>query len=780
MRRLLRIAIISALTIIGLCLLAGWLGLRASLPRRDGSAEIPGLAAVVRLEFDALGIARIHAASQLDAIAAQGFVHAQDRFFQMDLTRRSAAGELAAVFGPAAVDFDSQRRIQQLRRRARAMLAEVPQRHRRLLEAYTAGVNAGLADLGAWPPEYLLLRQAPARWLPEDSLLVVYALYTMLSNNDAYERHNGALRELLPASVFEFLTPLSARDDRPLTARNDADLSGGYEPAEIPGPAVIDLRTTRYDAALNIVRQPLTPSGSNNWAIVGGRLGERAILANDPHLSMRVPNIFHRAELGWGTQILRGVGIPGLPGIMIGANDAVAWGATVSYADQADYVVIDRDPANPDRYLVPTGAEAFTLERELIDVAGRDAPIEIEVRSSRWGPIVAQDHAGRPLALRATWLDPDGLDLSLLDISDVTGTEQAMNLLRAWHGPSLNWVAADRDGTIGWTINGPVPLRRNYDGSVPEHWGTGEFGWRGNAELPGTVARGADWVYSANNRQLTMPYARTLSRLSLPPYRARSIAEALRDARVADEADSLALQLDTRVAAYDLLRDLILACVPVDTTDATLARARALVTDWDGHARVDSRAMPILDRFYDRLLERVLGPVFVDIRAVDTEFVYRWPLADEVLRRLLEVRPANFLPAEYVDWDAWLRDILRASIATTGPGADAPRWGEVNRLDVSHPLGGVALLRGLLEWPSPALPGHTFSLRVAQPGFGAVIRMNVAPASPETGILQFAGGQSGHFLSPHYDDQIAAWAAGTPTPFLAGPMQYSYMLYPAR
>ena len=154
-------------------------------------------------------------------------------------------------------------------------------------------------------------------------------------------------------------------------------------------------------------------------------------------------------------------------------------------------------------------------------------------------------------------------------------------------------------------------------------------------------------------------------------------------------------------------------------------------------------------------------------------------LQDEVMRRVLEERPLHFLSTGYTDWDALLSDVLLRSLQDSDASDDAPSWGVVNRLNVSHPLAGVPGLGALLGWPTPELPGNTFTLRVAQPIFGAVIRMNVRPAAPENGILQFAGGQSGHFLSPNYSDQLAAWADGTPTPFLAGPTAHSYTLRPA-
>jgi penicillin amidase len=680
--------------------------------------------------------------------------------------------------GPAAIEFDTQRRIQQLRMRARAALASLPARHRAYLDAYTAGVNAGLDDLSAWPPEYLVLRQAPTRWRAEDSMLVVLALYTMLSNNDSYERHNGAMRDVLPPELFEFLTPRTARDDRPVSARDAADPTGGYEPVPIPGPDVVDLRNTTYDGSLDIVRQPLSPPGSNNWAVGGGRAGRPALLANDPHLTLRIPNVFHRAELYWNEGEQRGVGIAGLPGILIGANRFVGWAATVSYADQADFVVIDVIADDPDRYVTPEGSEAFGIERESIVVAGLSEPIEAAIRTTRWGPVVDEDHAGRPLVLRAKWLDADGFDLRLLDIAETRSSEEAIELLRAWRGPSMNWLTADVAGQIGWAVNGPVPRRVGFDGSVPERWGNGGFGWRGEAALPWTITSGNDSLYSANNRQLSMPDAAALGRFALPPHRAMTIAAALESGDVSDEPSSLALQLDTRVGAYDLLQTTALTSVAPDEIDPLLARARRAIAEWDGTADVDSTALPILDLFYDRLLERLLGTMLLNVRAADDRFIYRWTLADEALRRVLDERPAHLLPRGFADWDTYLRDILRESIAALDATDALPRWGDVNRLDIAHPLGGVPALGPFTRWENFELPGNALSVRVAQPSFGAVIRMSIRPGSPETGIMQFAGGQSGHFLSPHYSDQLADWVDGVPTPFMAGPAQHAYVLRP--
>ena len=193
----------------------------------------------------------------------------------------------------------------------------------------------------------------------------------------------------------------------------------------------------------------------------------RAIVANDPHLSLRLPNIFYRIELEWPAQALRGVGIPGLPGVLIGASNDVAWGATVSNADQSDWVVVEVDPADPSRYLTPDGYEAFTTGVAEIAVAGGE-PVRFETRATRWGPVVATDWLGRPLALHATWLEPQGLDLDIVGLAEAADAASASALLARWAGPSLNWVLADRAGDVAWVANGPLPRRVGFDGSRPD------------------------------------------------------------------------------------------------------------------------------------------------------------------------------------------------------------------------------------------------------------------------------------------------------------------------
>ena len=284
-------------------------------------------------------------------------------------------------------------------------------------------------------------------------------------------------------------------------------------------------------------------------------------------------------------------------------------------------------------------------------------------------------------------------------------------------------------------------------------------------------------LYTANNRTLPRPASDEVSRMWMTPLRASRIAELLASRTQLAETDSLAMQLDTRAAAYDQIRDIVLEVVPSDEPEPLLARARAHVQAWNGRADVGEAGFRILHLYYRALLARALAPLLTKAVAADPAFVFRWPLVDEPLRRLLEERPPHLLTRGFADWPTFLRQVLLDALRDveadkSRPGPDAP-WGEVNTLDVAHPFAGLPVIGPVLgRWlrlPAAPLPGAPVTLRVATPTYGALLRMSVSPAHPEDGILELAGGQSGHFLSANFADLVGDWVDGKPTPFLAGP-----------
>ena len=350
---------------------AAWLALRASLPTIEGEAPLAGLSAPASIERDAAGVPVIRGATRADVARATGYAHAQDRLFQMDLLRRTGAGELAALLGPGLVDADRAIRPHQFRARARAELAAADAGQRRLLEAYAEGVNAGIAALGARPFEYFLLGQTPAPWRAEDSILVVHAMWIDLQGLDAAdEQQRGRLAAVLPESAYRLLVEPDPAGEAPL--------DGSILPRmPLPPPEAYDLRNfdradfdaldapeaARRQAALDAV-DGAGRRGSNNWAVAGSRArGGGALLANDMHLGLRVPNTWYRLRLAVerdGVDVT-GVSLPGTPAVVAGSNGHVAWGFTNSYGDFQDLVQLERGPGATG-YLTAAGTRDFEID----------------------------------------------------------------------------------------------------------------------------------------------------------------------------------------------------------------------------------------------------------------------------------------------------------------------------------------------------------------------------------------------------------------------------------
>lgn len=759
-------------------LLGVWVAwrLRASLPRTDGTVVVAGLEGPVTVERDNQGLPTLVAGDFDDAIRAQGFVHAQDRFFQMDLTRRSAAGELAALFGARALEADRERRRGQRRRAAVKLLESSPDAVRRRVVRYSEGVNAGLAALGAPPPEYLLLRTTPAPWLPEDTFLTLLSFFDTLSFNHWMEKPLGALAATLPEVWFDFLTPSTSRWDTPLI---DSEV-GGYEPAPIPGPEVLDLRGVEpVDVERDIVRPTGLALGSNSWAVAGARSADGgAILASDPHLGLRVPNVWHRIELEVSGRRVAGLGAPGLPGVILGSNGDLAWGATNSFADQTDLVVVEVDPEDPSRYRTAAGWETFGVHDETLAVRGGRAET-LPVHWTRWGPVEDEDWLGRPLAVRSTIHESGGLNLELFDLLAATTIEEAVAIIDRWRGPAQNWLLADAGGRIAWVVNGPIPRRVGFDGKRPRSWAGGDVDWVGERPGPRLVDPPAGLLVTANGR--TVPHdVEPLTHVWMHSGRAHRIHARLEPDRRWSEAELRAIQLDVRSAYHDFAVDRIAEAVPADDPDPTLRRLRELALSWDGTAATESAGFVVVAEVTEALLDGVLEPLLAPAARADVEFELDWALADEPVRRLLEERPDHLVPPPHGDWGELLRAVIESVAAdlASRPGGIERTWGEARVVQIRHPLGGLPLIGKRLDMAPTLLPGWAGTVRAQTRRYGASMRMVVSPGREERGLLHMPAGESGHFLSPHYRDQHAAWVQGLPTPFLAGPPVTTLTLAP--
>ncbi len=792
--RLLLRAVLALLALAALLLLSAWLALRASLPALEGETAVAGLGATVRVERDALGVPVIRGASRLDVARATGYVHAQERFFQMDLTRRSAAGELSALLGPALVDADRRLRQHRFRARARAVLDALDAPQRDLLAAYAEGANAGLAALRARPPEYLLLRQRPRPWAAEDSLLVVYAMWIDLQGIDARrERELDLLAAALPAPVIEFMaSPASdwqaALDGSTLAA------------APLPTPADYDLR--RLDPALfeqaapaagNPLRLTFAPEGpaaavgSNNWALAGGRTASgRALVANDMHLGLRVPNTWYRARLlatHDGVDVT-GVTLPGLPAVVAGSNGRVAWGFTNSYGDFQDLVVVEPAPGERERYLAPGGLRAFERHAESIEVAGGE-PVRLEVVETVWGPLAGEDASGRPVALAWTAHRREALNLALFDLERAVDLESAMAVAARAGIPAQNALIGDAAGRIGWVIAGRIPERSGFDGSRPASWAREGIGWSGWIE-PARQPRLADpaggQAWSANARVIG---GEALAILGDGGYahgaRSRQIRDRLTPLVDAAQRDFLTIHLDDEARYKSQWRPLLRSVL--EAGGDRFAPAAALLEGWAGRAAAGDHAYRLLREFEQAVTQRAFEMLTVEARARWPGQRFRVPPAfGDAAWRLVTERPAHLLDPRFESWDAWLVAAAQAAIDGAAEGCaalGACPWGEANTARIRHPLSvSVPALSAWLDMPATAMPGDWSVPRVQTPGFGASERFAVEPGREEAGYFHMPGGQSGHFLSPFYRAGHDAWVKGEPTPFLPGPAEHVLVLRP--
>jgi penicillin G amidase len=371
-----------------------WIGFRASLPDIDGTAVLPGLGAQVSLERDAAGVPTVTALSRDDLARGLGYVHGQDRFFQMDLLRRAAAGELSALLGPSLLPTDRRLRLHRFRQVARAVVSNLDGRERALLDAYVAGVNAGLASLKSRPFEYWLLRSRPKPWTAEDSILCVHSMYLQLQDAQGHAQlQRGLLRATLPAAAWAFLEAGAPEWDAAL------DGTHGDEP-RMPLPEEFDLRKINDLPVMppDHVLRRLSVLGSNNWAVAGQRTANgAAIVANDMHLSFRVPNIWYRARLiqrassgTADTLDMTGVTLPGTPSVIAGSNRSIAWGFTNSYGVFTTVIRLVAVANDVSAYRTAAGARKIQYVDEPIEVLG--APTEhLKVALTEWGPIVGRD-----------------------------------------------------------------------------------------------------------------------------------------------------------------------------------------------------------------------------------------------------------------------------------------------------------------------------------------------------------------------------------------------------
>ncbi|MGR8930040.1 MAG: penicillin acylase family protein [Gammaproteobacteria bacterium] len=752
----------------------------ASLPAEDGNVPLPGLSAAAIVKSDAFGVPFVTANSRVDAYRILGFLHARDRLFQMELMRRKSAGRLSELFGSSAVKMDRIQRGYQMAVVARKVVEHLPVTQRRVLQAYVQGVNAYIDQTPVLAPEFLALRHYPEAWTPEDSVLVILGMFQTLNGQEQDERMVTVMEKMLPMDLVRFLTP--DNDDYSTV------LLGGNLPrrvsATVPAQSLAALREVETQFARNSVDADQVIAGSNNWVVAGRKtIDGRAIVANDMHLSLSVPNIWYRADLSYDHKHIFGVTLPGVPAIVVGGNDDVAWGFTNVTGDFVDLVRLELNPENINEYRTPQGWSSFEEHQEKIQV--RDAAdVELTVRNTVWGPVSERMLLGQPVAIKWIALDANAVDLGLLAMDEVRTAEQAMNVMNRAGAPPQNVVVADREGHIGWTYMGRFPSRVGFDGLDSRSWADGELGWQGYIppdRLPRLMDPPEGFIVTANNRTLGRDFPFVIGHNWALGYRAFRIANLLRQHNNFTERDLLAIQLDTRSGVYDFYHRLVLSELEnVSDKDATLVEAEQVLRAWDGHMDDNSIGAALLHEFRGHLASEVFAKVVGVCQTADPDFHYAWREMETPLRRLLTERPNGTLLSKYHDdWQQMIVQVLRQSVEDLmSRFPETPlmqlTWGEVNTMTVQHPFSHAApMLSTFLDMPSFAGDGcASVCVKVMGNKHSASERLVLAPLHPEDAIFHMPGGQSGHPLSGHYRDQEPLWQEGIASPMMPGGTQH--------
>jgi penicillin amidase len=803
-------ALLVLLVLVAAAVAAALWAVHASVPRLDGALKLPGLSAPVTVSRDAIGTAVVKAANRVDAARALGFVHGQERFFEMDLARRSAAGELSALFGPIAVSRDQERRVHRLRARLTERLAQLSAEDRAALQAYADGVNAGVAQFDTRPWQYLLLRAQPQPWTPTDSLLVVAEMFWTLQANSVeagFER--ALLRQHVGDALYDWLEPRGGRWDAALDGSASPDLV-------LPGPDAIDLRKgappravatpgaespthlrdasaagSGLDATLALALAPRAfraPAaheeapvfGSNNWAVAGARTTSgHAMLADDMHLNIGTPGLWFRTqlEIGSGPGAIRaeGVTLPGMPFIVAGSNGHVAWGFTNAYGQWFDWMRIPE--GLPDTRL-------RTVE-ETIEVKGA-APVKLPVVELDGLPVLRRVD-GHSYALR--WIGDQGeaYNVRLGDLLEARDLDGALRVAQTGGIPHQNILLADDQGRIAWTIAGqlwdqPAAIDRlgrfaALDAPAPK--------WLGPSAYPVVKDPAAGQLWTANNRQLGGAGGALLGDGGFDlGARAQQIRDRLTATPRHDETTLGAIQLDDEARFLGTWAARIQAAVSTTPSEVEVAR---LLASWNHRADADQAAYRLVHDVRFRTLDALwlawTTPLVGDSQADEKQRLEWHRMFEYTAAQALDRRPANLLPQPYSTWDEFLRAQVDAVVKDMTHDGARPlaqaTWGEENASRFHHVLArAVPALSRWLDLPAGPQSGDTNMPRVAGPTFGQSERLVVAPGHEETATLVVAGGQSGHPMSPYYGAGHDTWAAGKTSPLLAGASQHALTLEP--
>lgn len=709
--------------LIGVALIAAllavyWYAWRP-LPRTSGTLDAL-VSQTATISRDALGVPHIDAKNIEDAIFLQGYVTAQDRLWQMDAARRLASGELAEVAGAALVESDRDARRMRLRRIADQQARRVNAEDRKLLASYARGVNYFIeTHRSNLPVEFTLLNYQPRPWTISDTLVIGLQMYRMLSNSWKDETVKS--------------TMLAGGDARKVNALFPTRTGGEAQP------------------------------GSNAWAISGARTASgKPLLASDPHLEWSVPSTWYMVHLKAPGLNVSGVSIAGVPCVIIGHNERIAWGITNLHFDVQD-LYIERMESQSGRYAFKNQVQQATAERELIAVKGAPA-VEFVTWVTVHGPVILSE-GGQNLSLRWTASEPAEFRFAFGDLNRAGNFEEFTNVLERFPGPGSNFVYADREGNIGYQAAGRFPTRRNHNGDVPVDGASGDFEWDGFIpfeQLPRAYNPASGMIVTANQNPFPAEYLHKVSGKFSSHYRERQI-EALLKAKPKGVTveDMLRIQTDVYSPLLHFIAGEAVKMVDRRKPDSpSIAVAAAVLRNWNGQT-VPGQAAPMLASFLFQHLRKAIG----ERASPGKGLLYEAEISSAVVEKLLRERPKEW----FADWD---QTILRALMDALEEGQriqgrDPKRWdyGKYFELTFVNPVLGKLPWVGKYFNIGPAeMSGSSTSVKQTTRRLGPSMRMVVDLGSLDGSVQNLPFGQSGAYLSSHYSDQWDAYYAGRSFP----------------
>ncbi len=754
-KRLLLVVVVLALA--GTAIVYGVLTL--SLPTLDGKGRSDAVTQPVKVARDTLGQAVITAATRHEAAYGLGYAHGQDRFFQMDLLRRNAAGELSELFGKAALALDKKMRFHQLRKRSQAILKTLPEADKQLLKSYAQGVNEGLAQVGYPSFEYLLTGAEQQPWQSEDSLLVIFSMYLDLQTA-TFERDQALIQiqQQYGAKMVEFLTQPS---------QYQAALDGSIL---TPYSQTIPQLPTQPLAAIKSITANLEV-GSNNWAVTADLTNtQAAMLSDDMHLSMAVPVIWYRAQLNYThnnqAYQVTGVSLPGAPAIVVGSNNKIAWGFTNGYIDTADWIALT------DSSKTWQVNEVITLDN------GNDEIYPLTL--SEYGPVKYINN--HPYALSWAAHQPYAVDMQLLQLEQAETVDDALNIASNVGIPVQNLMVVDSQGSAAWKHMGGIPAR-----TAPSEFAINEnkysATWQQNEVIrPFVKNPESGRLWTGNSRVVS---AEDNARFGNGGYalgaRAMQIRDRLFEKQQFNEGDFYQLQLDNQARFLTPWHGLLLEQLkqqPEHYADYINA-----LDNWQQCACSTSVGYTLVKMYRDELINILFSSIEASLNKQDGTLSYVKRDLEPAVWQLIKAQPASWINPQFTNWEQQLQGAFEQTLAQLtakfGNNIQNWQWGKVNELAIEHPFAKqIPLLSKLLNMPTAPGFGDSYMPAVQKTSFGASQRFIAQPGHLESAILTVPGGQSGHPLSEFYRAGFDEYVEGKHTPLLPQTFMHQIEIVP--